>query len=101
MTITSKYEGKCRNCGGAVHVGDSVEWTKGQKGVAHAVCPDNPETPAFRQPSAKQLYWLVAKLREHGTDQEKADFKAILDLDFDAVSTLLDDLFKRGESEVK
>jgi hypothetical protein len=35
MTIRSKYEGRCKRCGGAVHVGDSVVWVKGQKGVEH------------------------------------------------------------------
>ena len=43
MTITSKYEGKCRSCGGAVHVGDSIEWSRSVKGVAHTVCPNEPE----------------------------------------------------------
>ncbi|HEY1437396.1 MAG TPA: DUF6011 domain-containing protein [Casimicrobiaceae bacterium] len=45
MTITSRFDGECKVCGGKIAAGDSVEWTKGEKGVAHAVCPDAPEVP--------------------------------------------------------
>jgi hypothetical protein len=48
VTIQSKYESRCRNCGGAVHVGDDVEWTKGTKGVVHTRCPDSPEPAPAR-----------------------------------------------------
>jgi hypothetical protein len=42
MTITAKYPGKCKKCGGRINVGDKIEWTKGE-GAAHVECPANPE----------------------------------------------------------
>jgi hypothetical protein len=36
MTITSKFNGKCKACGGFVAVGDKVNWVKGVQGVTHA-----------------------------------------------------------------
>lgn len=39
-TITAKYEGTCRRCGGTVHPGEKVRWAKGA-GTWHlkADCP--------------------------------------------------------------
>lgn len=33
MILTSKYPGRCITCGGAIAVGQQVEWIKGRKGV--------------------------------------------------------------------
>jgi len=39
MTIKAKFAGTCRKCNGAIAVGDSIEWEKGQ-GAAHTTCPE-------------------------------------------------------------
>ena len=39
MTITAKYAGQCRKCGGQINVGDQVEWVRGN-GAAHVHCPE-------------------------------------------------------------
>jgi len=41
MTITSKYNAKCKKCGGYIHAGQQVEWSK-ENGTQHLVCPDQP-----------------------------------------------------------
>jgi len=61
MTITAKFASKCSECGGKIHAGDRIEWTKGA-GAAHAKCakprytangvgtrfhPAKPRTPSF------------------------------------------------------
>lgn len=38
MTITSKYNGKCKQCGGHIGIGNQVEWQKGE-GIRHTKCP--------------------------------------------------------------
>jgi hypothetical protein len=38
ITITSKFNGKCKSCGGLVAAGSQCKWTKGA-GVRHVVCP--------------------------------------------------------------
>lgn len=37
MTITAKYAGKCSECGGAIHQGEQIEWSKGA-GARHTKC---------------------------------------------------------------
>lgn len=34
MKITSRFDGKCKACGGAIHAGETVEWERGA-GVRH------------------------------------------------------------------
>lgn len=50
MTITAKFPGKCRACGGAIHKGDAIEWQKGQ-GAAHLNCSSSSqrESPAAEE----------------------------------------------------
>lgn len=40
-TITAKFAGQCKACGGAIRAGDTIEWSKGA-GSRHAVCPTKP-----------------------------------------------------------
>lgn len=37
MKLCAKYAGTCRDCGGAIHVGDSIIWNRG-RGARHADC---------------------------------------------------------------
>jgi hypothetical protein len=49
MTIISKFNGKCRLCGGAVTVGQQVIWEPGTRGVAHihaGACASAPHADA-------------------------------------------------------
>ena len=41
MTITSKYDGKCKKCGGFIAKGQEIEWSK-EGGSQHTVCPAKP-----------------------------------------------------------
>lgn len=43
MTITSRYSGTCRRCGGAIAAGEQIEWARGE-GSAHIECPERPES---------------------------------------------------------
>lgn len=45
MTITARFNSRCKECGGAIAVGDQINWIKGEKGASHAQCPDNPQPP--------------------------------------------------------
>jgi hypothetical protein len=38
VTITAKYSGRCKRCGGWINAGEKVEWEKGE-GVRHLECP--------------------------------------------------------------
>jgi len=41
MTITSKFNGRCRKCGGVIHAGEKCDWTRGA-GITHVgACPAN------------------------------------------------------------
>lgn len=41
MTITAKFDSTCTQCAKRVHKGQSVEWTRGARGVYHTNCtPD-------------------------------------------------------------
>ena len=41
MTITAKYAGTCKTCGGHISVGDKIEWERGS-GASHCTCPATP-----------------------------------------------------------
>lgn len=43
MTINAKYPGRCKSCGGAISIGDSVEWSKGS-GARHVSCERAPQS---------------------------------------------------------
>ncbi len=51
MTITAKYPGTCRLCGGKIRPGQEIEWERGQKPV-HANCSSKSAT-ATATPAAK------------------------------------------------
>ena len=36
--LASKYDGRCRECGGHYSAGDMVLWTPGEKGAVHDSC---------------------------------------------------------------
>lgn len=38
MTITAKFPGRCKRCGGWIEAGETVEWVKGA-GIRHIECP--------------------------------------------------------------
>ena len=38
MTITSKFNGTCKNCGGVIAKGQQIEWSK-ETGPTHIKCP--------------------------------------------------------------
>ena len=38
MTITSKFNGKCKQCGGTIAKGEEIEWSK-EHGSQHVSCP--------------------------------------------------------------
>ena len=44
MTITARYSGTCRKCGGTINPGDSIEWERGSK-PAHVNCPERQARP--------------------------------------------------------
>ena len=37
MTMPARYAGTCRMCGGAIAVGETIAWTKGE-GARHTAC---------------------------------------------------------------
>jgi hypothetical protein len=39
MTITSKFNGKCKKCGGLFSKGQQIEWSK-EEGSRHVACPE-------------------------------------------------------------
>ena len=43
MTITARYPGKCKKCGGAIHAGDKIEWDSATKSTTHVTCPAKPQ----------------------------------------------------------
>lgn len=53
MTITAKYSSKCATCGGAIRVGEKIEWSKGSpaRHAAEGMCQDRQTTPT---PAAKK-----------------------------------------------
>lgn len=49
MTITSKYDGVCKRCGGKIRRGEQIEWTR-DGGARHLECPAEPEAAAGGRP---------------------------------------------------
>ncbi len=55
MTITSKYNGKCKKCGGFIQAGQEIEWNK-EQGPRHIVCPAQKAfTPAPKPSQISQV----------------------------------------------
>lgn len=51
MTITAKYPGRCRKCGGAIAVGNQIDWERGS-GAAHVSCPTKSQSaPEISNPN--------------------------------------------------
>lgn len=50
MTITARFPGTCRKCGGRINPGDAIDWDKATRQTSHATCPAK---GAARAPSAK------------------------------------------------
>lgn len=47
MTITAKFDGKCKRCGVKILAGQQIEWTK-ENGAQHIdCCAVNPEWAAY------------------------------------------------------
>ena len=45
MTITAKFPGTCKKCGGSIEAGEQIEWAAGV-GAAHLTCPEKAAAPA-------------------------------------------------------
>jgi hypothetical protein len=52
MTITARYDGKCKQCGGHIAAGAKIEWSKGD-GSRHVKCPEH-EAAKAETPSAEE-----------------------------------------------
>ena len=53
MTITAKFAGTCRKCGGRIKVGEKIEWEKGT-GAQHMECTSKP-APALNSPPSTAM----------------------------------------------
>jgi len=38
MVISARYPGRCRDCGGPIHAGDAIQWSR-KGGARHVSCP--------------------------------------------------------------
>lgn len=53
MTITAKFSGRCKRCGGWINAGEKVEWESG-KGIRHLDCSASaPKSPPERAHSSE------------------------------------------------
>jgi hypothetical protein len=53
MTITAKFAGRCKRCGGWINAGEKVEWEKGE-GIRHIECSASaPKSPPARARSSE------------------------------------------------
>lgn len=78
-TITAKYEGTCRRCGGTIHPGERVRWAKGC-GTYHLkencpACQEQEEPPPFDEESAQADAWEEAQARRE-REQMNAEYAA-------------------------
>jgi hypothetical protein len=55
LKIVTQFEGWCRECGGAIPVGEQVYWKKGE-GVRHIGCVPNPDVDRVRTRTSQQTY---------------------------------------------
>lgn len=85
MIITSKFDGRCKSCGGSIKVGDRVNWERGVAGVTHALAMTceavraavtiaKPVTPVQIDGSPIVKFLLAAQ--ERGLKYPKARFLA-------------------------
>jgi hypothetical protein len=54
MTITSKFNGKCKKCGGVIRQGEQIDWSK-DHGSHHITCPESPKKPGPYQGKFRRL----------------------------------------------
>jgi hypothetical protein len=47
--MNARYAGTCRKCGGSIHPGDLIEWSKGA-GATHVQCPEKKVEQSVRMP---------------------------------------------------
>ncbi len=80
MTITSKFNGKCKKCGGFIKAGQEIEWDK-QNGPRHISCPaiTSARASAGQSCPAQKSFTPVPKpsqqLREVGGRRSQQPFK--------------------------
>jgi len=66
MTITSKFNGKCKKCGGFIKAGQEIEWDK-ENGPRHITCPAQKSFTPAPKPSQQ--------LRQVGGPKNQQPFK--------------------------
>jgi hypothetical protein len=103
MTITAKYPGKCRRCGGAIAQGERIEWVKGG-GSSHVSCPESPQpAPKAQRGASERQRAFIAKLfgeREVGDDTMfQTDPSANPTLDSATASQLIERLLELPKKE--
>jgi len=78
MTITAKFNGRCKRCGGSLPAGSRIEWTR-DSGATHV---DPTECAAASRPAepvtkdARAIAEFLAAARERGLKFPKARFLA-------------------------
>lgn len=79
MTITSRFAGVCKSCGGAFDAGTQVSWARG-KGAQHLVCPAQPVAPPARPTAqlagAAAIAQFLTDANARGLKYPKARFMA-------------------------
>lgn len=60
MTITAKFQGKCKACNGIIPKGSPIEWSKGA-GARHIECTNTPEGIAKRDAARSQSAWNASR----------------------------------------
>jgi hypothetical protein len=67
--ITTRYTAKCQACGMFINVGDTINWTKGIKGVTCAPCPPPVASPAPTVPRQRNAADVIANNAALRTDE--------------------------------
>lgn len=58
MVISAKYEGKCRNCGQKISIGEQINWERGA-GATHVECPDAKPEPTAKATESSAPFELT------------------------------------------
>ncbi len=74
MTIRSKYNSRCCNCGGAIFAGELIDWDRSM-GASHRSCP-SPRQLATEHELAQELAELEARLTVDYADHLLAEYEA-------------------------
>lgn len=66
MTITAKFSGTCKKCGGHIATGSQIEWSKGS-GAQHTTCPEQhvATTPEPAAPVYEHTSGYVGSMGTH------------------------------------